>query len=161
MEPDRTVLDALSLDYQELDSGCCGLAGAFGFDRHHYDVSMQVGQRVLLPAVRGADADTLVIADGFSCREQIAHGTARRAVHLAEVIRLAIAGERAEPLHTGAQDTTPAIADPAPAMALGLTTAGFLLAGIGAWRATRRRRLSPGRRPGEPGTESKRVYVRA
>jgi len=77
-----------------LDAGCCGMAGAFGFDKGHYVVSRRVGERVLLPAVREAPAATLVIANGFSCREQIAHGTGRRARHFAEVLwdRLESAG---------------------------------------------------------------------
>ena len=61
------------------------MAGSFGFEAEHYDVSVAVGERVLLPAVRAAGADTLIIADGFSCREQIAQLTGRRALHLAQV----------------------------------------------------------------------------
>ena len=69
-----------------LDSGCCGMAGPFGFERDKYTVSQTLGERVLLPAVRTADDDTLIVTDGFSCREQIAQGTGRRAVHVAEVL---------------------------------------------------------------------------
>ena len=69
------------------DSGCCGMAGAFGFQRSNYEISMAIGERVLLPEIRRADRETFVLADGFSCREQIAHGTGRRALHLAELIR--------------------------------------------------------------------------
>ncbi|HLJ76434.1 MAG TPA: FAD-binding and (Fe-S)-binding domain-containing protein, partial [Acidobacteriaceae bacterium] len=69
-----------------LDSGCCGMAGPFGFEREKFAVSQALGERVLLPAVRAAGADTLVVADGFSCREQIAQNTNRRAMHFAEVI---------------------------------------------------------------------------
>jgi FAD/FMN-containing dehydrogenase/Fe-S oxidoreductase len=127
MDADRAVLGAIGLDYELVDSGCCGLAGAFGFDRRHYEVSMAVGERVLLPAVRRAAADTLVIADGFSCREQIAHGTGRRARHLAEVIRLAMAEARGEQPPAAAR---PPVVDPAPAIALGLTAAGFTLAAV-------------------------------
>ena len=61
-------LEKLGLDYELLDSGCCGMAGSFGFEAEHYDVSVAVGERRLLPAVRDAAADTLVIADGFSCK---------------------------------------------------------------------------------------------
>ncbi len=87
IDADRAILNRLGLDYQLLDSGCCGMAGSFGFERgEHYAVSVQVGERVLLPAVRNAGQDTLIIADGFSCREQIAQTTRRRALHLAEVI---------------------------------------------------------------------------
>ncbi|HEX9133383.1 MAG TPA: heterodisulfide reductase-related iron-sulfur binding cluster, partial [Ktedonobacteraceae bacterium] len=91
MTDEEAILSKLNLDYTVLDSGCCGMAGAFGFERDHYDVSIKVGERVLLPAVRGADNDTLIIADGFSCREQITQLTGRRTLHLAEVIQMAIA----------------------------------------------------------------------
>jgi FAD/FMN-containing dehydrogenase/Fe-S oxidoreductase len=74
-----------------LDAGCCGLAGSFGYERgEHYELSMQVGERVLLPAVRRAPDDAIVVADGFSCRQQIAHGTGRRALHLAETLALGL-----------------------------------------------------------------------
>jgi FAD/FMN-containing dehydrogenase/Fe-S oxidoreductase len=69
-----------------LDAGCCGMAGSFGFDKRHYKVSLDVGERVLLPAVRQAPPETLIIADGFSCREQIRQATGRRADHFAEVV---------------------------------------------------------------------------
>jgi Fe-S oxidoreductase len=92
LDADRRVLERLGLRHEVLDSGCCGMAGAFGFEAEHYDVSMAVGERVLLPAVRGAARDTFVVADGFSCREQIAQATDRRALHLAEMLRLAIRG---------------------------------------------------------------------
>ncbi|HZP88061.1 MAG TPA: FAD-binding and (Fe-S)-binding domain-containing protein [Burkholderiales bacterium] len=81
------VLRKLGLDFQMPDSGCCGMAGSFGFERDKYEVSMRCGERVLLPAVRNADRDTLIIADGFSCREQIAQSAGRRALHLAQVLR--------------------------------------------------------------------------
>ena len=68
------------------DAGCCGMAGSFGFAKAHYPVSLQVGERVLLPAVRDAEPDTLIVADGFSCREQIQQATGRRAYHFAEVL---------------------------------------------------------------------------
>jgi FAD/FMN-containing dehydrogenase/Fe-S oxidoreductase len=90
MDADERVLKAMELDYELLDSGCCGMAGSFGFESGHYDVSRKVGELVLLPAVRRAAAETLVIADGFSCREQIAQETDRRALHLAEVLALAL-----------------------------------------------------------------------
>jgi Fe-S oxidoreductase len=75
------------------EPGCCGMAGGFGFeDGRKYDVSMTVGERALLPAVRGAAPDTLVVADGFSCRQQVEQATGRRPLHLAQVIRLALDG---------------------------------------------------------------------
>jgi FAD/FMN-containing dehydrogenase/Fe-S oxidoreductase len=89
MKGEESILRALGLDYRILDSGCCGMAGAFGFEETHYDVSVQVGELRLLPAVREASDDTLIIADGFSCREQISQLTGRYALHLADVIRMA------------------------------------------------------------------------
>ncbi len=90
VEAERRVMNRLGLDYEVLPSGCCGMAGSFGFEREKYDVSMRAGERVLLPRVRAADADCLIIADGFSCREQIEQGTGRKTRHLAEVIAAAI-----------------------------------------------------------------------
>ena len=66
------------------------MAGPFGFEKSKYEVSQAVGERVLLPAVRAADENTLIVANGFSCQEQIAQGTGRRAIHLAELIRIAL-----------------------------------------------------------------------
>jgi Fe-S oxidoreductase len=89
MTGEEAVLRDLGVQYELLDSGCCGLAGSFGFEREHYDVSMKVGERVLLPAVRTAPKDALIVADGFSCRTQIAGATGRRALHLADVLEMA------------------------------------------------------------------------
>jgi FAD/FMN-containing dehydrogenase/Fe-S oxidoreductase len=83
------LLDAMGLDYDQPESGCCGMAGAFGFERDKYDVSIAAGERVLLPRVRETPASDIVIADGFSCRQQIEQTTERRALHLAEVVQLA------------------------------------------------------------------------
>jgi hypothetical protein len=71
------------------------MAGAFGFEKgEHYEVSIACGERVLLPAVRRAPPDTLIVATGFSCREQIAQTTDRRALHVADVLKLALDGSR-------------------------------------------------------------------
>jgi FAD/FMN-containing dehydrogenase/Fe-S oxidoreductase len=97
MSDEEALLRRLGVEYATPDAGCCGMAGAFGFEREHYDVSMAVGERALLPAVRTADGDTLIVANGFSCREQIAQATGRRTLHLAELLRAAIrAGEQSE-----------------------------------------------------------------
>ena len=85
-DADRRLLGRAGIRADVPDAGCCGLAGNFGFERGHYPVSMAVGELALLPAVRAADPATLVIADGISCRLQIAHGTGRAAYHLAEVL---------------------------------------------------------------------------
>jgi Fe-S oxidoreductase len=90
MAPEERLLGEAGLQPQVLDSGCCGLAGSFGYETEHYDISMKIGERVLLPEVRSADRDTVIVADGFSCRQQISHGTPRHAMHLAEILQMAI-----------------------------------------------------------------------
>jgi FAD/FMN-containing dehydrogenase/Fe-S oxidoreductase len=74
------------LDVKTIATSCCGMAGTFGYEREHYDVSLAMAERSLLPAVRSAPADALVVTDGVSCRQQIADGAARRAVHVAQVL---------------------------------------------------------------------------
>ncbi|MBI3512892.1 MAG: 4Fe-4S dicluster domain-containing protein, partial [Proteobacteria bacterium] len=78
------------LDVQQIESSCCGMAGAFGYEADHYAVSMQMAELNLLPAVRKADADTLVVADGTSCRHQIHDGADRTALHVARVLEQAL-----------------------------------------------------------------------
>ncbi|MFJ4591943.1 MULTISPECIES: FAD-binding and (Fe-S)-binding domain-containing protein [unclassified Kitasatospora] len=88
---DRRIEDRLGLHNRVLDSGCCGLAGNFGFERGHFEVSEAIAERVLLPEVRAAAPDTVVLADGFSCRTQIAQlAQGRQALHLAELIARAL-----------------------------------------------------------------------
>ncbi len=90
ISPEKKLLEQMGLEVEELDSGCCGMAGGWGYEPDHYEVSMACGERVLLPKVREASPETLVVADGFSCRSQIEQGgTGRGAMHLAEVIKLA------------------------------------------------------------------------
>ena len=107
MGADEAVLRRLGLRYELLDSGCCGMAGSFGFERAKAAISVAIGELVLLPAVRAADAECLVIADGYSCREQIAQCTGRHALHLADVLRMALAGANAggESIAPAARDT--------------------------------------------------------
>jgi FAD/FMN-containing dehydrogenase/Fe-S oxidoreductase len=82
--------EKLRLEFDEPETGCCGMAGAFGYEPgEHYDVSTKCGQRVLIPRVKQARDDELIIADGFSCREQIRQMSDREALHLADVIQLA------------------------------------------------------------------------
>ena len=90
MTDEESVLTRMGIDWSAPAPGCCGMAGSFGFDEDKYDVSMAIGELELLPAVRQAPADSLIIADGFSCREQIAQCTDRQALHLAEVIAMAL-----------------------------------------------------------------------
>ena len=79
------------LEVELIESSCCGMAGSFGFDAEHYDVSMKMAELALLPALRNAGADTLIIADGTSCRHQIHDGAERSAVHVARVLQAALA----------------------------------------------------------------------
>jgi FAD/FMN-containing dehydrogenase/Fe-S oxidoreductase len=88
---DRAVLDRLGLDYEVLPAGCCGLAGSFGYEAgKQYEISIKAGERVLLPKVRSASHDTLIVTDGFSCRSQIEHGSERTSLHLAQVAQMAL-----------------------------------------------------------------------
>ena len=86
MTDEVAILRRTGADVDLLDSGCCGMAGPFGFEREKFEVSQALGERVLLPAVRAAAPDAILVADGFSCREQISQNTKRRALHFAEVI---------------------------------------------------------------------------
>ena len=89
MTDEEAVLRKMGIDFQTPAPGCCGMAGAFGFESSKYEVSVAIGEMELLPAVRRASPDCLIIADGFSCREQIAQCTNRHALHLAEIISMA------------------------------------------------------------------------
>ena len=77
-------------EVEEVDSGCCGMAGSFGYESEHYELSMKMAERRLLPAIREAGEDTIVVAAGTSCRHQIMHGCGRQALHPAEVLRNAM-----------------------------------------------------------------------
>lgn len=90
----ESVLKKTGVSFDPLDSGCCGMAGSFGFEQEKYEVSIGCGERVLLPAVRKAGNSELIVADGFSCREQIRQCTDREALHLAQVLELAFAQDR-------------------------------------------------------------------
>ena len=86
MNDEMELLKATGAQVEMLDSGCCGMAGPFGFEKDKFSVSQRLAERVLLPAVRSASLDTLFVSNGFSCREQIKQNTSRNAVHLAEVL---------------------------------------------------------------------------
>lgn len=90
MSAEETILKGMGVNVYAPAPGCCGMAGSFGFESHKYDVSIAIGELELLPAVRQALPDTLIIADGFSCREQISQCTGRRALHLAEAIKMVL-----------------------------------------------------------------------
>ena len=99
MTAEESVLRRLGIDFQSPAPGCCGMAGSFGFERDKYAVSMAIGELELLPAVRKTPADWLIIADGFSCREQIAQGSSRHALHLSEVLQMALKQESGTDTH--------------------------------------------------------------
>jgi len=143
MDDEESLLRKMGLEIAMPDSGCCGMAGAFGFEREHYDVSMRCGERVLLPAVRQASTDELIIADGFSCREQIAQSTQRTALHVAEAIHLAMrqeremdSGEYAEARYLASHKPVESLSATEAALVIG---AGALLAGSLVWRFIGRR----------------------
>ncbi len=78
------------LELELIEAGCCGMAGSFGFEAEHQAISLAMAEQELLPTIRAAPADTLILADGFSCRHQIAHGSGRRAIHVAELLAQAL-----------------------------------------------------------------------
>lgn len=86
LSPDESILKKTGLTLEVPDSGCCGMAGSFGFSKEHYEISQAIGNRVLLPAARTAAPTTLIITDGFSCREQVAQSTNRTPLHLAQIL---------------------------------------------------------------------------
>ncbi|MGN6370009.1 MAG: FAD-binding and (Fe-S)-binding domain-containing protein [Phycisphaerae bacterium] len=99
MDDEKKILKDMGIEFREPEDGCCGMAGAFGYEKgDHYKVSIAAGERVLLPEVRKSPDDELIITSGFSCREQIHQETSRHALHLAEVLQMAIKhGERGVP----------------------------------------------------------------
>ncbi|MFF3917966.1 FAD-binding and (Fe-S)-binding domain-containing protein [Streptomyces sp. NPDC001852] len=128
-DADEELMRRAHLDADVLDEGCCGLAGNFGFERGHHEVSMAVAELGVLPSVRAAAPDSLVLADGFSCRTQIEEGgTGRRALHLAEALALALDGNLPSDHPERLADRPP---EPSPA-ARWATTASAAALGAGA-----------------------------
>jgi Fe-S oxidoreductase len=133
MYSEEAVFERLGLDYQLLDDGCCGMGGSFGFQKGEpYQVSVEAGERMLLPAVRDASPETLIVADGYICREQIAQRTDRRALHMAQVIQMALharSGEQAKDYPEQGYLTRPADSKLLTAVfaSTGLFLAGWLL----------------------------------
>jgi Fe-S oxidoreductase len=93
IEPEQKLLQAMGVDVELIDSGCCGMAGSWGYEAGHYEVSQACGERALFPKVRAAEAGTLVVADGFSCKTQLEQGVGRKALHVAQVLKLARGGD--------------------------------------------------------------------
>jgi FAD/FMN-containing dehydrogenase/Fe-S oxidoreductase len=133
MTAEEAVLKGMGIEYQSPAPGCCGMAGSFGFEKDKYGVSVAIGELELLPAVRKAAPDTLIIADGFSCREQIAQCTDRHALHLAEVVQMALARDdravgRLHPEHMAVQHRRDAVEH-------SMKRAGLAMAGLTAGAA--------------------------
>jgi FAD/FMN-containing dehydrogenase/Fe-S oxidoreductase len=141
IDDEQKLLERMGIEVEAPDTGCCGMAGSFGFEAAKYEVSMACGERVLLPKVREAAPDTLVVADGFSCRTQIEQGdTGRTALHLAQVLKLAYdhgpegpAGAYPERrlLEQGSENGH------RPGLATAAVLAGAVAAGALAWRTRR------------------------
>jgi Fe-S oxidoreductase len=89
-EAEKRLLAKAGLDLEFLDAGCCGMAGSFGFDAKKVNVSIAIGELALLPAIRAAAADTLIITNGFSCRQQIGQCTGRTALDVSQVLAMAL-----------------------------------------------------------------------
>ena len=143
LKPEHELLKAMGLDLKVLESGCCGMAGSFGFEPgEKYDVSIKCGERALLPEVRKASDRDLIIADGFSCKTQIAQTTNRRALHVAQVMQLAFTNgaqrptaERPETRFERAREAEFRASN----FRTGVVVSGIGLAGLIAWRLLVRR----------------------
>ncbi len=136
--PEEHLLREAGLQPEVLDSGCCGLAGSFGYEAEHYDISMKIGDRVLLPRVRSADRETVIVADGFSCRQQISHGTKRHAMHLAEVLEMGLAPSPRSSKRANIEDGNVEPKHGSPA--LGVLAFAAASAGVGLFFLSRARR---------------------
>jgi Fe-S oxidoreductase len=144
MDHEHKLLKRMGVELEPVSGGCCGLAGSWGFEEGHHEISMQCGEQALLPAVRDAQPDTLVIADGFSCKTQIQQsGSERRALHVAQAIKMArehgpqgyLAGRPEQPYYEVRPNASP------KRRAVRISAAGALAAGAVAlgYAAVRRR----------------------
>ena len=144
--PEQALLARMGVEAHEVTGGCCGLAGSWGFEAGHHDISMQIGEQALLPAVRDAADDTIVVANGFSCKTQIEQGeTGRRALHIAQVMQMArecgVDGYRAglpEGPFDGRRPPAPPRVRAARAAALAGIGSSVAGAGVAAWKTGRR-----------------------
>jgi Fe-S oxidoreductase len=135
MSDEEAILGKAGLDFEQPEKGCCGMAGSFGFESgEKYRVSIAVGEQHLLPAVRASDPGTLIIANGFSCKQQIEQTTGRRVLHLAEVLQQAQKQGQAPGLHDGHNFRR------VPVSELALAGAGLALGGLVAWKLLERSR---------------------
>ncbi len=128
MTAEEAVLQRIGVQCHSPASGCCGMAGSFGFEQDKYPVSQAIGEMELLPAIREADHNCMIIADGFSCREQIAQGTDRHALHLAEVIQMAI---QSSAVHVEDYPEQVLVSQRQAAIRSSMRGAGWVVGGVG------------------------------
>jgi Fe-S oxidoreductase len=139
-DTETKLLERMGLDSEVLDSGCCGMAGSFGFEHGHYDISVAIGERRLLPAARQATGDALLIADGFSCKTQVHELTDRRPLHLAQVMKMAREHGPGGPPGSFPERGYPDVEPASPKrVAIAAAAAGALALGAGATAYARRR----------------------
>jgi Fe-S oxidoreductase len=142
MTAEESLLRRLGVDFSAPAPGCCGMAGSFGFHAEHFEISQAIGELELLPAVRQAPPDWLIIADGFSCREQIAQNTDRRAMHVAEVLQIALqpsALDKDDPYPESRAVREQEAEIRASMKQSGITVGAVAAVGLLAWVFTRRR----------------------
>jgi FAD/FMN-containing dehydrogenase/Fe-S oxidoreductase len=147
IDPEVELLEKMGVEVETLQAGCCGLAGSWGFEAGHHELSIQVGEQGLLPKVRELDDETIVVADGFSCKTQIEEGrTGRRALHVAQVLKLARehgasgpSGPKPERLYYEVRPKPPLARRAARTAAIGALAVGA----VGFFSATMRRREAP------------------
>jgi FAD/FMN-containing dehydrogenase/Fe-S oxidoreductase len=141
-DAEKKLFDRLGLDADLPSTGCCGLAGSWGFEKEKYEISMDCGERELFPKVRDAGADTILLADGFSCRTQIEQGTERRALHVAQLIQAALPGSTGlpaeRPEQIGEATSQPARPSKQTAAAVSLAAASAAVAGLALRHRARR-----------------------
>jgi Fe-S oxidoreductase len=130
VEPMFSLLRKMGADLETPDSGCCGMAGSWGYEAEHYGISLACGERALLPAVREAPPEALIVADGFSCKTQIEEATDRRALHVAQVLRLA--REHGPQGPGGPYPESAAPGPPRPSASSRITRSALVAAGAGA-----------------------------
>ena len=139
MKEERALMQKVGLDYEVLESGCCGMAGSFGYEKDKYDVSIACGERSLLPEVRRAGLSTIIVADGFSCKEQIAQETNRHALHLAEVLEMAVKPEKQSTMYPERKFIEPRMAAQKQSMIRAALVVGAIALGTAAIAWTCRR----------------------
>src|SRR5262249_39843426 len=136
-DKETNLLKRAGLDCQVLDSGCCGMAGSFGYEADHYEVGVACGERVLLSEVRKAPEGELIIFDGFSCREMIRQETKRNALHFAQVLQIGLHEGPSGPSLKFPERQYAAV-ERTPAVPSSIIAAGAVLATAALWWFSRR-----------------------